>query len=464
VPDEPLHYLTIRQVGERIRRRELSPVELTDAILDRCERLDGPLNAFITITREGALAQARAAEKAILAGHDLGPLHGIPISLKDLYQTVGVRTTGGSKILADWVPTTDATVTRKLQLAGAIVVGKNNMHEFAFGATNENPHYGPARNPWNRERITGGSSGGSAAAVAAGLGYASMGSDTGGSIRQPAAFCGVVGVKPTYGLVSRAGVLPLSWSLDHCGPLTRTVEDAAIILNAIVGHDHADPASASRVMPDLTTALDGRVRGLRVGLLREYLGENVNPEVAAAVRTAARDLERLGTRVEEVSVPEIVHGLGASNAILTSEAAAIHEPWLRTRRGDYGADVLERLHQGERLSATQYLKGQRARRVLVDRFTALFEQIDVLISPTVPILAPTIPESRGNAARAQLLGFTRALNVLGLPTLSVPCGFSTGGLPIGLQVAGRPFDDLTILRIAHAYERQAGWHSHRPAV
>ena len=464
MPEEPLHFQTIRQVGERIRRRELSPVELTTAIIDRSERLDGPLNAFITLMREEALAQARGAEKAILAGHDLGPLHGIPISLKDLYQTVGVKTTGGSKILADWVPTTDATVTRRLSLAGAIVIGKNNLHEFAFGATNENPHYGPSRNPWNRERITGGSSGGSAAAVAAGLGYASMGSDTGGSIRLPAAFCGIVGVKPTYGLVSRAGVLPLSWSLDHCGPLTRTVEDAAIMLNAIIGHDHADPASASRVTPDLTTALDGKVQGLRVGVLREYLGENVNAEVASAVRTAARDLERLGTRVEEVSVPEVAYGDGASIGILYGEAAAIHERWLKTHRDQYGADVLERLSQGERMTATQYLKGQRARRVLVDRFKQLFEQIDVLISPTVPILAPTIPESRGNAARAQLLGFTRLFNVLGLPTLSVPCGFSTTGLPIGLQVAGRPFDDITILRVAYAYERQAGWHSHRPAV
>jgi aspartyl-tRNA(Asn)/glutamyl-tRNA(Gln) amidotransferase subunit A len=464
VPDEPLHYLTIRQVGERLRRRELSPVELTNAILDRAERLDGPLNAFITLTREQALAQAQAAERSLLAGKDLGPLHGIPISLKDLYQTVGVKTTGGSKILADWVPTTDATVTRKLQLAGAVVIGKNNLHEFAFGATNENPHYGPSRNPWHRERITGGSSGGSAAAVAAGLGYASMGSDTGGSIRLPAAFCGLVGVKPTYGLVSRAGVLPLSWSLDHCGPLTRTVEDAAIVLNAIVGHDHADPASASRVLPDLTTALDGRVQGIRVGLLREYLDEHVNPEVAAAVRTAANDLGRLGMRVEEVSVPEVVYGDGASIGILYGEAAAIHERWLATYRDQYGADVLERLEQGARMTATQYLKGQRARRVLVDRFAALFEQIDVLISPTVPILAPTIPESRGNAARAQLLGFTRLFNVLGLPTLSVPCGFSTGGLPIGLQVAGRPFEDLTILRVASAYERQAEWHGHRPAV
>jgi aspartyl-tRNA(Asn)/glutamyl-tRNA(Gln) amidotransferase subunit A len=464
VPDEPLHYQTIREVGERLRRRELSPVELTTAILDRAARLDGPLNAFITITREHALEQARLSEKALLAGHYLGPLHGIPISLKDLYQTVGIKTTGGSKILADWVPTYDATVTRRLNLAGAIMIGKNNLHEFAYGATNENPHYGPSRNPWSRDRITGGSSGGSAGAVAAGLGYASMGSDTGGSIRLPAALCGVVGVKPTYGLVSRAGVLPLSWSLDHCGPLTRTVEDAAIVLNAIVGHDPDDPASADRVTPDLTTALDGRVQGLRIGLLREFLDERVHPEVLQAVRAAAHDLERLGAHVDEVSVPETAYEAGAAGAIIIGEATTIHDRWLKTRRADYGPDVLARLAQGEQLTATQYLQGQQARRVLVDRFRTLFERIDVLLTPTTLILAPTIVESRGPEARGKLLGFTRLFNVLGLPAASVPCGFSTTGLPIGLQMVGRAFEESTVLRVAHAYERQAGWTSHRPAV
>jgi aspartyl-tRNA(Asn)/glutamyl-tRNA(Gln) amidotransferase subunit A len=464
VPDEPLHYQTIREVGDRLRSRELSPVELTSAILERAERLDGPLNAFITITREHALTQARLAEKAIAAGHYLGPLHGIPISLKDLYQTVGIKTTGGSKILADWVPTTDSTVTRRLSLAGAILIGKNNLHELAYGATNENPHYGPARNPWNRERITGGSSGGSAGAVAAGLGYASMGSDTGGSIRLPAALCGVVGVKPTYGLVSRAGVLPLSWSLDHCGPLTRTVEDAALILNAIAGHDDADPASADRVTPDLTTTLDGRIQGFRVGLLSEYLGADVHPEVATAVRAACQVLGLLGATVKEISVPEVAYDAGAGLAILMAEATAIHEPWLRDRRADYGPDVLERLTRGERLTATQYLKAQQARRVLVDRFKTVFEQIDVLVTPTTPILAPTLAESRGPEPLRLLLGYTRLFNVLGLPTLSVPCGLSTTGLPIGLQIAGRPFEEATILRVAHAYERQSGSTSHRPAV
>jgi aspartyl-tRNA(Asn)/glutamyl-tRNA(Gln) amidotransferase subunit A len=291
-----------------------------------------------------------------------------------------------------------------------------------------------------------------------------MGSDTGGSIRLPAALCGIVGIKPTYGRVSRAGVLPLSWSLDHCGPLTRTVEDAAIVLNAIAGPDPADPASADRPTSDLTAGLDGKVGGLRVGLLREYLGAGVQPEVAEMVRTAARTLEGLGMHVEEISVPGVAYGAGASLAILYSEAAAIHERWLRSRRADYGADVLERLSQGARLTATQYLKGQRARRVLVQRFTALFDRIDVLATPTTAILAPTIEESRGDAARASLLGFCRLFNVLGLPAVSVPCGFSPGGLPTGLQLVGRPFDEHTILRVAHAYEQQAGWHTRRPAL
>jgi len=462
VPDDALPYLTIRQVADRLRRRELSPVELTEAILDRIDRLDGQLNAFITVMRNEALEQARQAEQALGAGNDLGPLHGVPISLKDLYQTAGVKTTGGSKILADWVPTADATVTRRLREAGAIVVGKNNLHEFAYGATNENPHYGSARNPWDRERITGGSSGGSGAAVAAGLGYASMGSDTGGSIRCPAALCGVVGIKPTYGRVSRAGVLPLSWSLDHCGPLTRTVEDAALILNAISGQDPTDPASADRPVPDFTAGLDGKADGLRVGVIREYFGENVQPEVASAVRAAIADLERLGAQVEEVSVPEDAYALGTWNAIGCSEATTIHEPWLNSRRDEYGPDVLERLLQGQHVTATQYLKGQRARRVLIDRVSMLFGRIDLLASPSVSIVAPTMPESRGVAARSQLLGFTRLFNILGLPTISVPCGSSPSGLPIGLELAGRPFDEQSVLRAAYAYEQQAGWHTRRP--
>lgn len=462
--DESLHYQSIRAVGERIRRRDLSAVELVTATLDRAEKLDGPLNAFITITREAALGQARSADQALAAGHYLGPLHGIPISLKDLYQTAGIKTTGGSKILADWEPDADSTVTRRLRQAGAVLIGKNNLHEFAYGATNENPHFGPARNPWNTERITGGSSGGSGAAVAAGIGYASMGSDTGGSIRLPAALCGVVGVKPTYGLVSRAGVLPLSWSLDHCGPLTRTVEDAALILNAIVGHDPADPASASRVTPDLCTALDRRMTGLRIGLLTEYMGENVVPEVKAAVRSALTSLQGLGASVEEISVPEVWFRSGVVTSILYSEASTIHERWLRNRSNDYGADVLERLRHGQRLTATQYLRGQQARRALMARFRTIFETIDVLATPTVPILAPTLPESRGWAARSQLLGFTQLFNILGLPAVSVPCGFSQNGLPVGLQLVGRPFEEETILRVAHTYEQSAGWYNNRPAV
>ena len=462
--DEPLHYLTIRELGARYRRRDVSPVEATRAALERAERLDGPINAFITLMADDALRDAEQAERTFATGHTLGPLHGVPISLKDLYWTRGVRTTGGSKILADWVPNADGTVTERLRRAGAVIVGKANLHEFAFGATNENPHYGPTRNPWSTDRITGGSSGGSAAAVAAGIGYASLGSDTGGSIRLPAALCGVVGHKPTYGLVSRHGILALSWSLDHAGPLARTVEDVAFVMNVVAGHDPRDPASARRVVPDFVAALDGRVRGLRIGLLREYLGDDVQPEVAAAVRRAALDLEGLGAVVDELSIPGGEQAAGASIGILYPEAAAVHERWLKERRDAYGPDVLGRLVQGERLTGVQYLKAQRARRVLMERFATVFRQHDLIATPTVPILAPTLPESRGDVARAALLGYTRLFNVVGLPACSVPCGFSTGGLPIGLQLVGRPFEDTTVLRAAHAYEQQADWATRHPAL
>jgi aspartyl-tRNA(Asn)/glutamyl-tRNA(Gln) amidotransferase subunit A len=461
---EPLHYLTIRELGARYARRELSPVEVTRAILARVRELDGPINAFITVTEEEALRDAERAEKVFARGASLGPLHGVPISLKDLYWTRGVRTTGGSKILADWVPDEDGAVTAKLKRAGAVLIGKTNLHEFAFGATNENPHHGPTRNPWSRDRIPGGSSGGSAAAVAAGMGYASMGSDTGGSIRLPAALCGVVGLKPTYGAVSRYGVLPLSWSLDHAGPLARTVEDVAIVMNAVAGHDARDPASARRVVHDFVAALDGKVAGLRIGLLREYLGEGVQPEIARAVRKAADDLADLGAVVSEVSAPEVEQAAGASIGILYPEAAAVHERWLAERPADYGADVLGRLTQGAKLTGVQYLKAQRARRALVERFAGLFRQIDLLAAPTVPILAPTLEESRGDAPRAALLGYTRLFNVLGLPACSLPCGFSSGGLPIGLQLVGRPFEDATVLRAAHAYEQHAGRTARHPAL
>lgn len=462
--DQELLYLGIRELGRRIERRDLSPVEVTRAALGRIEALDSSLNSFITVLGEQALRDAESAERAIRTSGSLGPLHGVPVGLKDLYQTRGVRTTAGSRILADWVPDEDATVVERLRRAGAILIGKNNLHEFAFGATNENPHYGPTRNPWDPARVPGGSSGGSAAAVSAGLCFASLGSDTGGSIRLPASLCGVVGLKPTYGRVSRRGVVPLAWSLDHAGPLARTVDDVAITMNAIAGHDSGDPASADRPVPDFGAGPDGGAGRIRVGVLREYLGDGVEPEVAAAVHAAAETLADLGAQVEEVSVPSAVHSLGASIAILFSEAAAVHERWVGSHRDQYGADVLARLEMGARLTGVHYLKGQRARRAMVKDFSALFEQVDLVATPTAPLVAPTFEDVQTEASRGPLLRFTRLSNVLGGPACSVPCGFSASGLPIGLQLIGRPFDEVTVLRAAHAYEQRAGWYQRRPPL
>ena len=452
--DAELHALSIRELGEQFRRRTLSPVEVTRATLARIDALDGQLNSFITVMRDGALADAERAERALRDGDDLGPLQGVPIALKDLYQTRGVRTTGGSSILADCVPDEDAAVVERLRGAGAVLIGKNNLHEFAFGVTNENPHYGPTRNPHDPARVPGGSSGGSAAAVAAGLCWAALGSDTGGSIRLPAALCGVVGLKPTYGRVSRRGVLPLAWSMDHAGPLARTVEDVALVMQVIAGHDPRDPGSADRPTPDFAAGLDAGVAGLRVGLLREYLGDDVAPDVAAAVRAAVETLGGLGAHIEVVTVPAAAHALGASTAVLFAEAAAVHERWLADHRDRYGADVRERLEMGARLRAVHYLKGQRARRAMLDAFSDLFERVDLVATPTVPMVAPTFEEVRSEAGRGGLVRFTRLFNLLGLPACSQPCGAS-GGLPIGLQLVGRPFEEPTVLRVARAYERAA---------
>ena len=459
-----LAYLSIRELGRSIERRELSPVEVTRATLERIARVDRALNAFITVTADAALDAAARAERAILDGAYLGPLHGVPIGLKDLYQTRGVRTTAGTPILADWVPDEDAAAVERLAAAGAVVVGKHNLHEFAFGVTNDNPHYGPTRNPWDRARVPGGSSGGSAAAVAAGLGYAALGSDTGGSIRLPAALCGVVGLKPTYGRVSRHGVLPLAWSLDHAGPLARTVDDVAIVLGAIAGHDPRDPASADRAVPDFAAALDGRVVGVRIGVLREYLGGDVEPPVVAAVRGALETLAGLGAHLEDVSIPAADHALGASTAVMFAEAAAVHERRLAEHHERYGADVRDRLDLGARLTAVDYLKGQRARRVMQEAFADELGRVDLIATPTVPIVAPTFEEAGSDAARGALVRHTRLFNLLGLPACSVPCGTSPEGLPVGLQLVGRPFDEATVLRVAHAYEQQAGPSGRRPPV
>ncbi len=457
-----LHELTLSDAAALVRARRVSPVELTRAMLARIERLDSQLTSYITVTAEAALAAAEQAEQAARAGEER-PLLGVPLALKDLFDTAGVRTTGGAKILAERVPQRDATAVARLRRAGAVLLGKLNMHEFAFGVSTANPHFGTCRNPWDPSRIPGGSSGGSGAALAAGLCYGSLGSDTGGSIRIPAALCGVTGLKPTYGRVSRAGVLPLSWSLDHAGPMARTVRDVALLLTVIAGHDPADPASATVPVPDFTAGLEDGVRGVRVGLPRPYFFEQLEEDVARAVEAAVDVLRTEGAEVHEVSVPHLDVAAAAFAPIISAEAAAYHQRWLRERPQDYGEDVRQRLLQGLLYPAVDYVKAQRARRRVLGGFLATLREVDVLITPTVPVTAPPIP-GPAVATPNPLTRCTFPLNLTGLPALSLPCGFDRQGLPVGLQIIGRPFDEATVLRVGHTYQRLTDWHTRRPPI
>lgn len=456
-----LHNLTLAEAAALVRERKVSPVELTRTMLERIERLEPKLNSYITVTAESALAEAKRAEQQTTSGAALGPLHGVPVALKDLFDTAGVKTTSGSKILADRVPARDATVTARLREAGAILLGKLNMHEFAFGVTTDNPHFGTCRNPWDTARIPGGSSGGSGAAVAAGLCYATLGSDTGGSIRIPGSLCGITGLKPTYGRVSRAGVLPLSWSLDHAGPMTRTAEDAALVLHVIAGHDPADPGSADVPVPNYSG--EASVGGLRIGLPRRYFFEHVDAEVLAAVEQTADVLRSEGATVRDVDIPDIELAGPAFAPVISSEAAAYHARWLAERPQDYGDDVRMRLTQGALYPATQYINAQRLRRRVVDGFLTAMDGVDLLLTPTLPITAPEIGGTIV-ATPNPLTRFTFPLDVCGFPALTIPCGFDGQGLPIGAQLIGRPFDEATVLSAGRVYQRVTDWHMRRPAV
>jgi aspartyl-tRNA(Asn)/glutamyl-tRNA(Gln) amidotransferase subunit A len=459
--------LDITQLAPLIRGRHVSSVEVTRAYLERIERLNPRLNAYITVTGELAQAQARQVDAELAAGTYRGPLHGVPIGIKDLFDVEGVPTTFGSKILKDSVAQRDATVVARLKQAGAVILGKHNLHEFAFGITSENPHFGAVRNPWNTDRIPGGSSGGTASAVAAGLCAAGIGSDTGASIRAPASFCGVVGLKPTYGRVSRRGGLPLAWSLDHAGPLARSVADCAVLLQAIAGHDSEDQGSAEVPVPDFSARLHAGVGGLRVGVPREYFFDLVEPDVDRLVRQALRVIEGQGARVEEVSLPHVGHAQVAGNVIMSTEAAAWHATWLRERSDDYGADVLARIRGGQLIRAVDYLASQQMRALIQADFARAFERVDVVIAPTVPLVAPPIGQTleprgplnlpaRGIAGRA-----TVPCNLTGMPAISVPCGFSEG-LPVGLQIMGAAFDEARVLQVAAAYEAACDWRTARP--
>jgi aspartyl-tRNA(Asn)/glutamyl-tRNA(Gln) amidotransferase subunit A len=455
--------LTIAEAAARLRDGEVSSVDLTRAMLERIERLDPRLNSYLTVTADAALAEAARLDAEARAGRLRGPLHGIPLALKDLFDTAGVRTTAGAKLFADRVPERDATVVGRLRQAGMVLLGKLNMHELAFGVTTNNPHFGACRNPWDPDRIPGGSSGGSGAAVAARLCYGSLGSDTGGSIRIPASLCGIAGLKPTYGRVSRAGVIPLSWTLDHVGPITRSVRDAALMLGVIAGHDPADPASEDRPVPDYTAGLEDGVRGMRIGLPRRYFFEGAEPAVLAAVEAAIDVLRREGAEVHEVAIADMELIGSVFQVIILAEAAAYHAGRLRARPRDFGADVRERLEPGLLYPATQYIDAQRARRRIVEGFLAALTDVDVLVTPTLPVTAAPIPGPKVETPNP-LTRFTFPINVSGLPALSLPCGFDTNGLPIGLQFIGRPFDEATVLRAGRAYERATNWHTRRPPV
>ncbi len=451
--------MTIEQAAQALRARKVSAVELTREALRSVERLDGRLRTFITVTVDQALADAARADEELARGLDRGPLHGVPVALKDVFATRGIRTTCGSKIFADYVPDFDAAVTERLRAAGAVLIGKTNMHELAYGITSTNPHYGAVRNPHDPEHVPGGSSGGSAAAVAAGMVFLAMGSDTGGSIRIPAAWCGVVGLKPTFGRVSRFGVLPLDFSLDHMGPLARSVRDAALALEVLAGHDPRDETSSRRPVGQYLPTLEPSLEGLRIGLPQNFYFERVTPAVAEAVHGAARLAEEAGASIVPVCVPDVAAMNQISRIILLAEAAAVMQPYFE-RRGQFGEDVRLLLEQGMLLSATDYIQAQRLRRLMRDEYRRIWREVDCLFTPTTPMAAPrlglsTIDWSDGpEDLRLAATRFVRALNMFGWPALSLPCGKDPAGLPLGLQIVGPPFSEARLLRVAAALEQR----------
>ena len=461
-----LCHMTIAQAGPLLRERRLSPVELVRAYLDRIEALNDRLHAYVTLLPERALGQAREVEAEFLRGNYRGPLHGIPIGLKDLYDTAGILTTAMSRVTPDRVPDEDATTVAKLNDSGTILLGKLAMHEFALGGPDNTSLFPPARNPWNLDHIPGGSSSGSGAAVAAGLCMGALGSDTGGSIRGPASMCSIVGIKPTYGRVSNYGVVPLSWSQDHCGPMTWTVEDNALMLQVLAGHDPKDPTTSTAPVPDYTSNLKDDMRGMTVGVPRRYFydsGPDVEPETLAAIERALDVMAELGANIRDVDIPHVEQSRYANQAIMMGEAFTYHEHNLKTRREDFGEMVRNRFLLGGLLTISDYVQAQRVRRLIKEEMAAVLREVDVLVTPTSPKPAAAF---EGYSGSTTLSGpsFTGPFNASGLPAISIPGGFSSQGLPIGLQIAGKPFDEATVLRVAYNYEQAARWFETRPPV
>jgi aspartyl-tRNA(Asn)/glutamyl-tRNA(Gln) amidotransferase subunit A len=465
--------LPISELSAQIKARKVSPVELTEAALAQADRLQPTLCSFITILHDQAMRQAKEQEGALARGEYRGPLQGIPIGIKDNLATAGIRTTVGSKVLADYVPEADAQVVRLCQAAGAIMLGKENLEEFAAGATSNNPHYGAVHNPWALDHIPGGSSGGGGANVAACVTFASLGTDLGGSVRLPGTFCGVVGLKQTFGRVSQRGLLVTSFNGDHIGPLTRSVRDSALMLQVIAGYDPLDPSTVPVPVPDYTAALGHEVRGLRMGIPTDYYFDVLDPEVDAAVRRAIEDLGALGVATKTVSLPSMQYA-GALRIASLADSVVTHEPYLAAHRQDYGPDVLYRTLAGQFVLGRDYSKALKVQRLIKEEHAHVLQEVDFLVTPTAPIAAPRIdsPSFRLGGTEHRVRGpgsgvvsrYTSPSNATGLPAITVPCGFTQAGLPIGIQFIGRPFDEVRLLQVAHAYEAVSPSRGRRPAL
>ncbi len=462
-----LPFLSASELSRLIESKEVSPVEATEAYLDRIDDLDFKFNSYLTVTRDMAMDAAREAEREIAAGNHRGPMHGVPVAVKDQFHSAGVRSTGGSRILADFVPEEDATVIANLKKAGAVLLGKTNLTEFAI--TGFSHRYSTPRNPWGLDLYAGGSSSGSGAATGAYLCATSLGEDTGGSIRFPATWCGLVGLRPTWGLVSRYGVMRGVWSMDTVGPISRTVEDAAITLGAIAGHDPNDPQTITSPVPDYRQALGAGISGLRVGVIAEQMESDlVEPSVRETVAKAISVLGELGASVEEVSLPLNSAAGALSGTLLAVEPAHQHRDWVRERIDDYGHDDRILLLTGSLMPAHYYYKAQKLRSMLREQVLEAFSRYDVLVLPTAGKSAQPIEDdppvtSKATASRLPFL-FTRLFNLASCPAMSVPCGFDERGLPVGLQIGGRPGSDSALLRVGHAYEQATEWHTRRPAA
>jgi aspartyl-tRNA(Asn)/glutamyl-tRNA(Gln) amidotransferase subunit A len=478
--------LTLHDAGNKLRKREFSSVELTEAVFERIAATDGKIRAYLTLARDAALEQAGQADERLKQDGARSPLLGVPLAVKDNFLTRGLRTTCASKILANFIPPYDATTVRKLRANGAVITGKTNLDEFAMGSSAENSAFFPTRNPWNLERIPGGSSGGSAAAVAADECIAALGTDTGGSIRQPAACCGIVGLKPTYGRVSRFGIIAFASSMDQVGPLTKDVQDSALLLEAIAGHDPADSTSVDRPVPRYSEALTGDVKGLRLGIPKEYFVRGMQPEVEQAVRMAVRALEKNGAVIEEIALPHTEYAVAVYYIVATAEASSnlarydgmryghrahakdLTDTYMLSRQEGFGAEVKRRIMLGTyALSAgyydAYYLKAQQVRTLIKQDFDEAFKHCDVIVTPTAPTTAFKLAEKIQDPLQMYLSDiYTISINLAGLPALSLPCGFDQVGMPIGMQIVGKHFDETTILRVGHAYEQATEWSKRKP--